>query len=89
MDASRRGENRQSKVRRFQQQLDDIRALLLHLKARPGIPQTIRNDINDAVEELERIRRELSNLVDSPDFLKVVFGVLKKAYSIWRNIRSG
>jgi hypothetical protein len=88
MKASRRGENKQSRVRRFQQDLDEMRALVLDLKAGPGIPQTTKDDINDAVEDLERIRRELPDLVDSPDFLDMVFGALKKAYSIGRSIHS-
>jgi hypothetical protein len=86
--ASRRGESKQSRVRRFQQELDEMRALLLDLKASPGTPQTIKNDVDDAVEELERIRGALPDLVESPDFLDMVSGALKKAYSIGRSIHS-
>jgi len=88
MKPSRRRENKESRVRRFQQELDEMRALLLDLKAGPGIPQTTKNDIDDAVEELERIRGALPDLVGSPDFLDMVFGALKKAYSIGRSIHS-
>jgi len=39
MKAPRRRENKQSRVRRFQQELDEMRALLLDLKAgaKPGV----------------------------------------------------
>jgi uncharacterized protein with von Willebrand factor type A (vWA) domain len=82
MRASRRGENKQSRVKGFQQELDEMRALLLDLKNRPGTPQAVRNDVDDAVEELERIRRGLPDLADSPDFLEMVLHALKKVYSL-------
>jgi hypothetical protein len=89
MEASRKGEDKRRKVRRYQQKLGETRVLLLQLKARPGASQTIKDDINHDVEELEQIERELPDLVNSPDFSEVVYDFLKKVRSIWRSIRSG
>ena len=89
MVVSRQGENKRRKIRKYQQKLEDTRVLLQQLKNRRGTPQTTKDDINGAVRELEQIKRELPDLVNSPDFSEVVYGFLKKVRSIWRSIRSG
>lgn len=71
----------------FQKSLGDAIVLLLEVKCRNGITQSDRIEIDNIVDELQMMIREIPDAVSRSWFEKV-FGVIRKAIGLWQELFS-
>ena len=76
-------------VAEIQKSLDEIRLLFLRVRSKPGINQLTKEEIDEAVETLEEIKRQLPDIAKLPNLLDVIFGLIKKTYGVWQRVFSG
>lgn len=79
---------KQRMLREFQKSLGDTIVFLLELKGRRGVTQGDRNEINNTVEKLQQILRDIPDIV-SDDSSKTVFGAIRKLVDLWFKLFSG
>ena len=83
-----KSKERKKLIGNFQKSLGDTVVLLSELKNKAGINQGNRMEIDNIVEKLQEISRELPSVI-SRDWFQKVFGVIKEAADCWGKLFGG
>jgi uncharacterized protein YjgD (DUF1641 family) len=83
---SHKKDERKKLVAEIQKSIDEIRLLLLEVKSKPGIDQVTKADINDAVNTLRKIDKQLPDIAEFRCVLDAIFGLIGKLYDVWRRM---
>jgi hypothetical protein len=80
------GQSNKTLIAEFQRSLGDTVVLLLELKTKPALTRVERKAVDDLVEELQEIIREIPAIGDSSNCFQLVFTTIRRVWDFWHHL---